>query len=757
VKIDQIDLLVSEVETWRFCNKCSHMELNDSESNKKCCPRCESALWPDEGQKKHLIRLKSVVATTGDKNSRLDDKSEERSHTSFLRKMHVGFDPKNVVKAFSIKADGKTFAFEFIRSANFCDVNFGEPGLDSHAVEIAGERKGRKGFPICSKCGKVQTAGKEPRHTYTCPAKGRENEKTFCSPVWLYREFNSECIRLLIPPYYGQNLQSGEPSFVAALHLGLKKLFGGSINHLQTTYQEVPIKDGLSAKHLVLYDTIPGGTGYLKELTRSPDEMLKVLEGALEVLKSCPCNQEPGKDGCYRCLFAYRFSKELDGLSRELAKEMLADIIRNKDKLEEISHMGTIDLEERLDSELEVKFLEAVDRYRQAGVHVAVKKELVGGKSGRLIDIGLNKWRLEPDVYIRLPNQPARHIQADFLLTPVKIDKLQNLKPIAIFTDGFKYHKAIISEDMWKRKALVDSQKYLVWSLTWHDVVATAKEVDPAQCLNILDPDGKPKANQYPQWIKNKLPDFEGFHRLNSFELLFRYLQHPSIDQWKDFAKYHAGLFVDNDPNKLELLKQTIPEWHITNFQCKTAFGVYEYQDRNQKTALSLFSSFLDKDQSFSVLCFLQDAIEDQPFDDFRPVWNGYLRLYNVFQFLPESKFITQKGITQDLYPQPVKENHEVPDEKWQSVINETLDDDAKSFLHYLANQGTQIPIIGFELMVNEEVSGMAEMAWPDKKIAFISNDHEEMKSVFIKHQWSCLSGEQIRNRPHEAAAIIIS
>jgi len=91
---------------------------------------------------------------------------------------------------------------------------------------------------------------------------------------------------------------------------------------------------------------------------------------------------------------------------------MLADIIRNKDKLEEISHMGILDLEERLDSELEVKFLEAVDRYRQAGVHVAVKKELVGGKSGRLIDIGSNKWRLEPDVYIRLPNQPARHIQS---------------------------------------------------------------------------------------------------------------------------------------------------------------------------------------------------------------------------------------------------------------------------------------------------------------------------------------------------------
>ena len=35
VKIDQVDMSVSEVETWRFCNICSHKELLGKEAGKK--------------------------------------------------------------------------------------------------------------------------------------------------------------------------------------------------------------------------------------------------------------------------------------------------------------------------------------------------------------------------------------------------------------------------------------------------------------------------------------------------------------------------------------------------------------------------------------------------------------------------------------------------------------------------------------------------------------------------------------------------
>ncbi|MBI2876122.1 MAG: hypothetical protein HYY20_04505 [Candidatus Tectomicrobia bacterium] len=39
--------------------------------------------------------------------------------------------------------------------------------------------------------------------------------------------------------------------------------------------------------------------------------LLEVLELALELMRSCACNRDPGRDGCYRCLYAYRNSYEL--------------------------------------------------------------------------------------------------------------------------------------------------------------------------------------------------------------------------------------------------------------------------------------------------------------------------------------------------------------------------------------------------------------------------------------------------------------
>ena len=64
VKVDQIDMAVSEVETWRFCGDCSHLELIGIEEEKAACPRCGSLLWTDEGQKRQMVRMRQVFATT---------------------------------------------------------------------------------------------------------------------------------------------------------------------------------------------------------------------------------------------------------------------------------------------------------------------------------------------------------------------------------------------------------------------------------------------------------------------------------------------------------------------------------------------------------------------------------------------------------------------------------------------------------------------------------------------------------------------
>ena len=42
--------------------------------------------------------------------------------------------------------------------------------------------------------------------------------------------------------------------------------------------------------------------------------------------------------------------------------------------------------------------------------------------------------------------------------------------PVAVFTDGFMYHKDIVTDDTLKREAIRRSGNFRVWSLSYKDV-----------------------------------------------------------------------------------------------------------------------------------------------------------------------------------------------------------------------------------------------------------------------------------------------
>jgi DEAD/DEAH box helicase domain-containing protein len=112
--------------------------------------------------------------------------------------------------------------------------------------------------------------------------------------------------------FTNQKLQS----FLAALMLGLTKYYKGDITHLQTCLHDEPIEgSNLRKRFVVLFDTVPGGTGYLKELALKPSVVFDVLQAALNRLNTCGCNQTE-RDGCYGCLYAYRNSFDMEHISR---------------------------------------------------------------------------------------------------------------------------------------------------------------------------------------------------------------------------------------------------------------------------------------------------------------------------------------------------------------------------------------------------------------------------------------------------------
>lgn len=262
VQVDQVDLDVSEVENWRLCNNCSHMALAEEAHKTTSCPECGSSMWSDDGQKQKMLRMRTVFSSTSDRDSRIGDDSDDREPSFYNKQMLVNFKTEYITDAFRVDSDELPFGFEFLSKATFREINFGEKGDMGETVSIAGQELARKGFSFCRFCGKVQKSNGEIKHAFTCTSRKKESTDNLTECVYLYREFSSEAIRILLPVTTFSGSDRKLHSFVAALHLGLKRKFGGNIDHLQTTLADEPVPDSAFRKnYLVLYDTVPGGTG----------------------------------------------------------------------------------------------------------------------------------------------------------------------------------------------------------------------------------------------------------------------------------------------------------------------------------------------------------------------------------------------------------------------------------------------------------------------------------------------------------------
>ena len=471
VTIDQIDMALSTIEEWQFCNECSHHELVLIGSATQSCPQCHSPLWKDEAQKRQMVRMRQVVATTYDRDSRIEDESDAREPEFYNKHLLVDFDPRFIVSAYQLDKPDFPFGFEFLQKVAFREINFGRKQTNVEEINIAGRPMPKIGFVFCRECGKVHSGRDKFEHAIFCRYRNSKTEKAVQDCVYLYREFTSEAIRILLPVLSltgDQKLQS----FIAALYLGLKKKFGGNIDHLRTAIHEEPIRDsGLRKKYLVLYDVVPGGTGYLKELMREPELLIEVFQLAYDVLRFCECGQTPDADGCYRCLYIYRQSRDRTNISRKVALEFLGQLLEGKATFTKTDSISSISINSLIESELEARFIEALRRSKHQDQPFRLTKDVVRGKPGWRLVAGSQTWMLEPQVKLGTKNDVAIPVRADFVFRP---ERSSRALPIAVFTDGFMFHAEgenhRVGYDMAQRMALRRSGRFTIWSLTWDDV-----------------------------------------------------------------------------------------------------------------------------------------------------------------------------------------------------------------------------------------------------------------------------------------------
>ncbi|WP_294636185.1 DEAD/DEAH box helicase [uncultured Aquabacterium sp.] len=772
VEVDQINMNLAKADDWRFCPSCHHMQNLAVEPDvHMACPHCGDPMWADAAQKRTLLRFRQAIANSNDTEVRIDDSTEDREPKYYIRQLMADFSPKDVREAWKITTDALPFGFEFISRVTFRDVNFGELAKPGEAFKVADKESSRPGFRLCKHCGKVQKPAKrngeagEQVHAFDCPKRDSDEPGNLLECLYLYREFTSEALRILVPYTKNGVDERVVQSFMAAVQLGLKKRFGGKVDHLRMVMQDEPGKDGGPRRHFVmLYDSVPGGTGYLHQLLAKDAATLSdVLKLALEAVTKCSCQEDPEKDGCYRCVYQYRLGRSMEQVSRRTAQSVLEDLVASLDQLERVETINEIYINPNFDSVLEARFIESLKRLGGVGSIPPVKlvQDVVNAKAGFVLEVGSQRYKIEPQVNLGKNDGVLVASKPDFVLWPWSASTAR--RPIAVFCDGWAYHKESLREDALKRSALVNSGRFWVWSVTHNDVAAALKGdlstdlESPLTCMSRhqgqVAPEKVPRAQEgaFTQHAVARLLHWLATPCTEAADPVVKALQRNAL--WLGF------LMVPNDEASRTACSTELAAWQdrlpaharspgkgwVPSVAKPTApcryFGTWPMDvARNGLVDGTEVSA-----PGVLVLVDQPEAIEEQ----LHMSWRHWLHVFNTLQSLQRVWLVTSTGLSELDYsglsadlpsslptPGQLHAGGSAINEGWTVVLNESLKS-LKAGLVQLAEAGASTPEVGTELCDERgKVVADCELSWANEKLVVLRDDQADLAGAWQGQGW---------------------
>ena len=135
-------------------------------------------------------------------------------------------------------------------------------------------------------------------------------------------------------------------------------------------------------------------------------------------METCTCNQDEHRDGCYRCLYAYRQSQHIGQISKREALELLRKIAAGKEHIEEVHTIGSIPVNTLFESDLERQFIGAFELLSTGDLPICISKAVINNKEGYHLRVGNCLWAIEPQVQMDQSLGVQEVSRADFVLTP---------------------------------------------------------------------------------------------------------------------------------------------------------------------------------------------------------------------------------------------------------------------------------------------------------------------------------------------------
>jgi len=482
----------------RYCSKCDSLaEKGTHDFGLSTCPKCGDPSWGVNQH--HYLKYTSARSAMYKVDAVLDDSEEERKRGEFIVKKHFMFHHKGVVSSYAMKSIG--FGIEYCNNMDLYEANYGMQMQSGGKVEVNSEKNiPENGFVTCRYCGKstplLSKLNKEhqpvEQHYKFCNHKHinyvDDTEGKVFERLYLYRHMQTEAIKILLPIQI-MDANSAVEMFKAGVELGMKEYYHSSPEHIRIdTYSEANRATGNKDYYLLMYDTIPGGTGYLSKLYNT-EEFSILLKKAYNRIKDCQCQLE-GKDGCYHCILTYGNQYSRESFSREQAEILFEKLVGGTNSWERIDgSVGTIAQNGAAeDSELELKFINAIQTLAKNNDW---NFEKIPDEDSYHYELHILKEKEDTDILYSIKPQfeltvaygvqhitiPDFQIMCNYAkINGAEIKDLMKIPWWSVYLDGYLYHACYPNmrfySDLEKRVGIKQAkpQRMFSWTITWEDI-----------------------------------------------------------------------------------------------------------------------------------------------------------------------------------------------------------------------------------------------------------------------------------------------
>lgn len=649
------------LKVMRYCSECDALaEEGSSEFNLNVCPKCGSDSWHSN---KHKY-LKFTTATTSVYRNEavLDDKNEDREQKFFHTLKHFQFNHTGNITSYGLK--NVAFGIEFCKDVKLTEVNYGNREQMAEPVEVnKTQHISNLGFVTCKYCGKTTSViygSKEgaDMHYPFCNHKdvgfpADEVHKDTYEMLYLYRTMQTEAIKVLLPVQLFET-EASTQLFKAGLELGMRHYYKSSPEHINIdAYSEYNRATQNFDNYLVIYDTIPGGTGYLSKLY-DKKEFSELLRISYEHIRDCECRLE-GKDGCYHCILSYGNQWHRKNLSRERAEELFKNIVDECDNWEDVDgSIGSITTSGIIeDSELEILFVKTMERIAKDNNWDWKRKiDAINETYNYTLAIKDEDVEIKYNVYPQYRLGPAQGVAANtkpdfqFICSYANVNgteiDLANIPQWSVYLDGYAYHASEANNgfmnDFIRREAIRKCTNILrqTWTLTWADI---KPYVQPDEAPNLTDGLFVAHPN------KDMLMDFENeiWRKHDSVSRFVFMLTHPDIEFerkeafhylascWTDESQYAASYsHIDDavrDNARNQYADMTDEEKENGHFFVKTTFI-----PRNTIMNGCAWYPY-DQESNYGDSVRYDWMLRDNQLELNREEWEDFWRRYNMLQF----------------------------------------------------------------------------------------------------------------------------